>query len=101
VPNVKIDDLKLKKSISQDISKIDKESQEDDDKESQQEDDDKETQENEPILMKKTMKKHPFQKLHRKEFKRTILRVRSLEIKMQEWKQEGNSHLTQNMQCCL
>jgi hypothetical protein len=63
--NVKIDDLKLKKRISQDVSKIDKESQqEDDDKESQQEYDDKETQKMNPILMKKTMKKCPFQKLH-------------------------------------
>jgi hypothetical protein len=43
-PNVKIDDLKLKKRISQDISKIDKESQQEDgDKESQQEYGDKES----------------------------------------------------------
>jgi hypothetical protein len=40
--NVKIDDLKLKKSISQDISKIDKESQ--------QEYDDNETKENESYI---------------------------------------------------
>jgi hypothetical protein len=47
--NVKIDDLKLKKSISHDISKIDKKyQQEDDDVEFQQEDDDNEIQENKP-----------------------------------------------------
>jgi hypothetical protein len=50
------------------------------------------------ILMKKTMKKIPFQKLHKKEFKRIIMNVKILEIKMQKLKQEGNSILTQNKQ---
>jgi hypothetical protein len=52
--NVKIDDLKLNKSISQYISKIDKEYQ--------QQDDDKETQENEPYIDDKDNEETPFPK---------------------------------------
>jgi hypothetical protein len=51
-----------------------------------------------PTQMMKMMKKHPCQKPHQKGFRRVILKVRLLEIKMQEWKQEANSHLTQNKQ---
>jgi hypothetical protein len=62
--NVKIDDLKLKKSISQDISKIDKKKsqQEDDDVESQQEDDDNETQENKPYTDEEDNEEIPLPK---------------------------------------
>ena len=35
-----------------------------------------------PTLMMKMTKKHPFQKPHQKGFKRIILKVRLLEIKM-------------------
>jgi regulator of extracellular matrix RemA (YlzA/DUF370 family) len=61
--NVKIDDLKLKKSISQDISKIDKEShQEDDGVEYQQENDDNETWESEPYTNEEDNEETPLPK---------------------------------------
>jgi hypothetical protein len=52
--NVKINDLKIKKSISQDISKINKESQ--------QEDDDNETKENESYTDEEDNEETPFPK---------------------------------------
>jgi hypothetical protein len=60
---VKINDLKLKKSISQDISKIDKESQqEDDDVECQQEYYDNETKENESYTDEEDNEETPLPK---------------------------------------
>jgi hypothetical protein len=52
-----------------------------------------------PALLMRMTKKDPCQKPHKKGFKRIILKVILLEIKMEEWKQEGNSDLNQNKQC--